>query len=190
MTIRPTTNELSEMISNVDKNCAGWRMLEDPEQRHNDRSYQYWGNQIETTEKALRAYCSKGDSYALNLVKHRHQAISFVSTEQQDDDRFILAMIQGYYVFTCHQNEKHDADRRLFRAIIFGNDMSSRVINEYGHLTFNEVREKIGAEMAILKERHRLESITSKPRFAFDFLKEKPIVKEEAAPKPKMRMKI
>lgn len=139
-------------------------------------------DEIDECAEYFTGYFKQGHSAAIELIKRDFNLLEYATDEQKDNEAIILEFAK--------QANKQGVLEQMGTWYDFYDFpiISQRLQEKFKGKFLADVQEQIENEQKILKERHHLESITTKPRFAFDFSPKPAIVKE--APKPKMRMKI
>lgn len=137
-------------------------------------------------ETFFEGYFAQNDKSAIELIKFDCTLFEYATDEQKDDELMVLEVIKAYRESQCEDYSDESLDKYKVKWVV--PDMSDRLKNEYEDKSIAEFELAVKTPLLIAKERHRLESVTSKPRFTFDFEKKAATVDE--APKPKMRMKI
>lgn len=133
----------------------------------------------QSAEHYFRKYFEASDEHGLEACKICSYLIMFATPAQMDNEDFAYAVLTHFM----------DTPNKMVGPLFFGqHPFSTRISRNIYELSVSQALLQLGNDLEIAIEKHRLESITSKPRFTFDFEKKPAIVEE--APKPKMRMKI
>lgn len=130
-------------------------------------------------EKYFHDYFECSDEHGLEACQAHPQLIDFATKVQKDNADFAFAVLSHF---------SDTPNKMTGSALMWIDKFSSRISLVINELSVKDALFLLGHERQIAIEKHRLESFTTKPRFAFDFSPKPAIVKE--APKPKMRMKI